>query len=247
MVTAAFSMVADMFNPLTSDRSDCISSAIRSEQQSIRDTVCVDYLVAMDGGHLYGPPTMRARWSIGSAVLSVPVMLGIALASLALSACGGSGGASANAVASKSKATATTAIVSTTDAQVISAWLAAEKAFDLAAITSNPNEPSLTATMVDPELSGARSSLKQLRAAGDVAQGSVSYGVPQVRRLNLPNASVVSCIHDQEIEVSMQSRQPVPGVLGQADDELVVSTMIHTANGWKLASQTVGTGQCSGS
>jgi hypothetical protein len=39
----------------------------------------------------------------------------------------------------------------------------------------------------------------------------------------------------------------VPSMLGQVDFELFSSTMELTASGWKLADQTVGVGQCSGS
>ena len=161
---------------------------------------------------------------------------------VALVGCGG-------ATASANHSTMPSTITSTTPAtgQILSAWLAAERAFHDAALTSNPDEPALKATMMSPQLDGARSALARLRAAGDVAKGETGYGSPRLVSSISDKGTVVSCIDEAEVEVSDRTGQPVPGVLGEADFELVTSTMRLTSNGWKLASQTVEEGKCSAS
>ena len=56
---------------------------------------------------------------------------------------------------------------------------------------------------------------------------------------------MTSCLHDAEIVVSAETGKPVVGILGEVDFELLRSTMELIDGSWKLASQTVGAGQCS--
>ncbi len=128
--------------------------------------------------------------------------------------------------------------------QILSAWLAAEQAFDTAALTADPSEPDMAATTVPPQLTWARSFLGELRAEDEIAQGTVDYGVPRVVSLGEQQARVRSCVHDAEIVVSASSGQPVPGDLGQVDFELITSTMALADSGWKLSSQQVVDGRC---
>lgn len=127
---------------------------------------------------------------------------------------------------------------------MVTAWLAAEQAFNTAALTADPNEPDLAVTTVAPQLGWSQSLLVQMSAAAEVARGAVDYGSPEVLAIGAGTATVQSCIHDAEVVMSAASGRPVAGVEGQVDDELVTSTMKSTVNGWKLATQTVGVGRC---
>jgi hypothetical protein len=130
---------------------------------------------------------------------------------------------------------------------VVSSWLAAEHAFDTAALIADPSQPDLAATTVAPQLGATQTLLEEMRSSGEVATGVARYGTPTVRLVGSERAQVVSCLHDAEIVVSAATRKPVPGVLGEVDFELIRSTMELVDGEWKLRSQTVGVGQCSGS
>jgi hypothetical protein len=129
-------------------------------------------------------------------------------------------------------------------AVVVSSWLAAEHAFDAAALTADPDQPDLAATTVALQLGATQALLEQMESSGEVATGTTRYGSPTVRLVGSDLALVTSCLHDAEVVVSTATGNPVPGVLGQVDYELIRSTMELIGGGWKLASQTVGVGQC---
>jgi hypothetical protein len=122
--------------------------------------------------------------------------------------------------------------------------LAAEQSFDNAALTSDPNEPDLAATTIDPQLSWTRSLLERMHAAGQIAKGPVHFGTPSIAALEGSRATVRACVFDQEIVESATSGRPAPGIPGQVDFELFTSTMESTSSGWKLLTQRVGVGQC---
>jgi len=128
--------------------------------------------------------------------------------------------------------------------QVVSGWLAAEEAFADAARTSDPYEPDLAATTLDPQLDGTRSFLERMSAHGLVAKGPVQYGAPHITELHGTKAMVRVCAMDAEIVVSSRTGRPVPGILGEVAFELFTSTMQLTDGGWKLISQDVGVGRC---
>ncbi len=130
---------------------------------------------------------------------------------------------------------------------MVAAWEAAQVAFHDAALTADPSFPALAATMVDPQLGGAESALRGMRARGEVARGPDFYGSPRVSTVTATGATVVSCVHGEEIVIFPRNGRPVPGVLGQPDYELVTSTMVPTSSGWKVADQTVRVGACAGS
>lgn len=132
-------------------------------------------------------------------------------------------------------------------AVVVSSWLAAEHAFDAAALTADPDEPDLAATTVAPQLGATQALLEEMQSSGEVATGGTQYGSPRIRLVGSGLAQVTSCLHDAEVVVSTATGRPVPGVLGQVDYELIRSTMELIGAGWKLAAQTVGVGQCAGS
>jgi hypothetical protein len=165
----------------------------------------------------------------------MPAVLGFCLCSLCIAACGGSGAA-----------TSTTGSSSPTEKAIVSAWFAAQRAFGVAAMTSDANSPRLTATMVSPQLDHVRQNLERFRLEGYIARGLTYYGTPRVQKQHANQAQVVSCVHGEEIEFNTQTGKPVPGVLGQSAFELVRSTMRRTATGWKLANQTVVVDGCTG-
>ncbi len=86
-----------------------------------------------------------------------------------------------------------------------------------------------------------------MQASGEVARGRASYGPTAVRMLGAQRAQVTACLHDAEVVVTATTGQPVPGIEGEVADELVTSTMELVTGTWKLASQTVGVGQCTAS
>ena len=130
--------------------------------------------------------------------------------------------------------------------QVVAAWIAAQQAFDSAALSADPSTPGLAATTVPPQIDASRSLLEQMSEADERAEGVVRFGNPHVVSAQATLAEVRSCVHDAEIVVSATSGVPVAGVLGEVDYELFESTMESTPSGWKLMTQTVGAGACTG-
>lgn len=135
-------------------------------------------------------------------------------------------------------------VPSGTTSQVLSAWLAAQAAFDTAALTSDADQPDLAATTVDPQLNWSQALLERMKELGQIARGPVNYGKPEVVRISTQSATVTSCVYDAEIVVSVGSGRPVPGIPGQVDHELFQSVMRSTTTGWKLSTQRVGVDRC---
>jgi hypothetical protein len=166
-----------------------------------------------------------------------------AIGSLVLSGCGGAAaGRATPTTASKSVGSTTT--TTPVEGQIITAWFAAERAFQQAARTSDPNSPGLLATTVSPVLDNVRANLAHLRADGDVARGTVDFGQPRITASGSSGVEVVSCMDGRDIEVSIATGKPVPGVLGTPMKEVVSSVMKSTSTGWKLADQSVVTEAC---
>ena len=139
--------------------------------------------------------------------------------------------------------TSTPDAVNTMEGQVISAWRAAENAFYRA--EADPKglfSPSLSATMVDPELQLVRQNLAGDEHDGFVGRGTWDLGSPAVIQLgpteaNPTVATVSSCIHDMQILVNTATGRPADGLLGQTGWIGAKSTMVLTASGWKLSQQ----------
>jgi hypothetical protein len=246
------SMVNSMARQTFLPPSDCIRSAGSRASSGERGAKPTHFSIVVNDGYLYGPKLMQIRcaprpseWLVPSKGL--PLLVGATVCSLVLSGCGGAIAASTSSIPSTTRVTSSPPTTSVTDAQILSAWLAAERAFADAALTSNSSAPDLTATMVSPQLEGVESALTTLKAANEVARGSMTYGSPRITQDGSTSASIVSCIHDKEIEVHVTTGQPVTGILGKTDFELVHSSMTLTNGGWKLASQTVEVGKCTGS
>jgi hypothetical protein len=176
------------------------------------------------------------------------VLVGAAACALLLGACGttdsgspssvrGLAGGSHRAAATVSGTGATTGV---DQAQAVtSAWMAAEQAFETAALDADPSEPALAATTLPPQLPWSESLLARMRASGEVALGPVQFGPVHVVSLGRSLATVRSCIHDAEVVLDGRTGEPVAGQAGQVDDEVLTSTMEITSGGWKLATQTV--------
>ena len=167
-----------------------------------------------------------------------------AVCSLSVTSCGASPLSSAPTTTKSDPGSTVTSSTTAADGQIISAWLAAQKAFHDAALTSDPNAPELAATMVSPLLDNVRANLAQLRAEGDIAKGRTDWGHPHITARGPTGTEVASCIHDAEIGIVAKTGKPVPGVAGQAAYELVTSVMQLTSNGWKQADQTVEADKC---
>jgi hypothetical protein len=166
----------------------------------------------------------------------VPAVLGFFLASLCLAACGGS-----------EASTSTTVDTTPTTKAIATAWLAAQRAFHNAALTSDANSPELADAMISPQLDRARTNLATFASRGYRARGVTHYGNEVVRSQSPDRASVVSCAVDDEIEFEADTGKPVSGVLGKPSHELISSVMRKTSTGWKLADQTIAVGGCTGS
>lgn len=129
-------------------------------------------------------------------------------------------------------------------AEVLSAWRAAELAFESAARTADSAEPALAATTGDPQLSFTENLLSQMRGSGEAARGPVDLGQPTLVSATATEATVRACLHDAEIVYVLATGRPVPGIAGQVADELVVSLMARTAGVWKLVDQSVRVDAC---
>lgn len=213
--------------------------------------------VAACAGDFYRPPSMRLvvfrRWSwCWSVARRAPLCAAGCL--LLLSACGRVPDPPTGQVMRTETARGTAGVTSASTSrtsdrsvlsdQIVAAWLSAEQAFDTAALTSDPSEPDLVATTVDPQLAWTRSLLARMRAAGQIARGRIHYGPPSVKLVGPGEATVQSCADDAEIVISASTGSPAPGVPGQVDFELFDSTMELSGGEWRLVTQRVGVGQC---
>jgi hypothetical protein len=128
--------------------------------------------------------------------------------------------------------------VSVADQQVLSSWLAAELAFQDAAVTADANEPALAATTLEPQLGVRRSFMEQMRVSGEVGRGPTHYGTPTVTALEGHRATVRACAYVQQIVISAATGRPVAGELGQVGYVAYTSSMELTSSGWKLLTQS---------
>jgi hypothetical protein len=128
--------------------------------------------------------------------------------------------------------------------QIVSAWTAAQRAFETAAHAPSPSEPDLVATTISPQIDWTESTLTRMRTADEMALGPVQFGTPDVVDISSRQATVIVCAHDAEIVVSARTDQPVDGIDGQVENERFMSIMERTNSGWKLANQVVGAVAC---
>src|SRR5579872_3848765 len=139
--------------------------------------------------------------------------------------------AAAAAVAPPTTTTTTTAAASMGStpvspalaAAVLVAWRAALDAFDTAARSADWDSPALRATHVQPQLLAATDSLLAERMSGETSVGLTWVVRAAVERVHGPQAWVLACVDDGQIDVVAATGRPVPGPLGQAGLEIVRS------------------------
>lgn len=175
---------------------------------------------------------------------NLPAALAVVACCSMLAACGAAGNGSPVHDPLTRVAASSTPEDGVASSAVVSAWIAAQQAFDDAARSADASQPELAATTVDPQLTWTQSLLTRMRQAGEVALGPVRYGDPRVVDDRAGLATIEACDYDAEIVVSAASEAPVPGDPGRVDFERITSTMELTATGWKLADQTVEVARC---
>ena len=183
---------------------------------------------------------MAQRRRAGAATLVI-ALVGLC----ALAGCSGShGDAVARPTATSASTTPTTASTTTVSAAsaILAAYRAASNAFVQALATANPNDPSLAATMVDPELVSVRANLVGDQQKGIVGRGAVTLH-PKLVSLSSTTAAVVDCIYSTSELVYQATGRPVPPVTPPENDG-VNATLVLTGGSWKLSKQTVTEGKC---
>lgn len=130
-------------------------------------------------------------------------------------------------------------------ANILTAYNARWAAFVHAAQTSDPNDPALATTMVDPLLSTTRQNLATHKAQGIVDRGDITTQ-PHVASMTATSAVVLDCSYSSLIQVYATTGQPVPGQPGGTAPEYngVSTTMVMTPQGWKAHDSTGQLGSC---
>jgi len=176
-------------------------------------------------------------------------LLGVScvVAGAVLASCGGSGSSRAtHPTSTDSPSTtfvqSTTTTPNPTDAAVLAAYRAASNAFVQALATANPNDPALTATMIDPELVSIRANLVGDQQKGIVGRGTVTLHAKLVS-LSSTTATVVDCAYSTSELVYQATGKPVPPVTPPENDG-VSATLVLAGGTWKLSKQTVTEGKC---
>jgi hypothetical protein len=143
-----------------------------------------------------------------------------------------------------SSSTSSAASNNTKNSAVVAAWRAALSAVDKAARTANWQYPKLESTHTGSQLDRVRDNLRAEAAAHEVAKGVDTVLGVEVRRRTNDSAQVMACVQGDEITVDAKTGKPASGIAGEAGPEQFNATMIRTAEGWKVASETVLEGAC---
>ena len=173
----------------------------------------------------------------------VGVVVGFGLAALALvaSGCGGSDGDAASSTTATTTAPPTTQSSSQATA-VLAAYRAAWAAFEQALADANPDDPALTATMVDPQLEGVKANLLADQRQEMVGRGTTTLH-PKIVSLSTTKAIVVDCAYSTAELVYASTGKPVPPVTPPENDG-VRATLVYRGGTWKVYEQTVTDGKC---
>lgn len=154
-------------------------------------------------------------------------------------------GCSSSPAADRSTTTSATADPTAgVQAQILTAWRAAENAFYQAEADPNGvNSPALEATLTGQELELVKSNLATQESAGYLGQGSWDLGSPRVVSIgptesDPTTATVTSCVHDTQILVNEHTGQPAPGPNGTPEWAGQTSTMLLIGGAWKLSQQS---------
>lgn len=125
---------------------------------------------------------------------------------------------------------------------MLAAYRAASTAFQQALATANPDDPTLAATMINPQLQGVRANLLADQRQGIVGRGTVTLH-PKLMALSGSTAVVVDCAYSTSVLVYEANGKPVPPVTPPENDG-IRATLVLTGGSWKLAKQTVTEGKC---
>ena len=181
------------------------------------------------------PPCRRYR----SSARRTPTAIALVLLAAILAAC------SSSPVADRSTTTSTTADPTAgINAQILTAWRAAENAFYQAeADPTGTISPALDATMTGQELELVKSNLATQESEGFLGQGSWDLGSPRVVSIgptesDPTTATVTSCVHDTQVLVNEHTGQPAPGPNGTPEWAGQTSTMTLSGGTWKLSEQS---------
>ena len=173
-------------------------------------------------------------------------MLTIAAAALLLAACGGGAASSTATTIGARHSSSTSALPSTTTdptaPAVLAAYRAGWKAFEHAAADANPEDPTLAATMVDPQLQGVRANLLADQRQGIVGRGTTTLH-PKIVSISATTATVVDCAYSTAELVYASTGKPVPPITPPENDG-VRSTLVLVGSAWKISKQTVTDGKC---
>lgn len=198
----------------------------------------------MDDGN--NPPGDAASCgSLRRRARPVLVIASLILAGAILAACGGGHSDASSATPASTKSTTSSTAPSTSASArraVLAAYRAASKAFLNALADANPDDPELSATMVDPQLQGVKTNLFADQKQGIVGRGRTTLH-PKVVSMSATTATVVDCIYSDTELVYATSGKPVPPITPPEHDG--IHAILHRIDGvWKLYEQTVTDGKC---
>jgi hypothetical protein len=125
---------------------------------------------------------------------------------------------------------------------VLAAYRAGWTAYEHALSDANPEDPALTATMVDPLLQRTKADLLGYQQDGIVGRGSVDPH-PKLASMTATTATVVDCIYSSSELVYAKTRKPVPPATSSENDG-VQATLALVNGAWKVSQQTVTEGKC---
>ena len=181
------------------------------------------------------------RRSGHATILAVGVSL-----SVVLSACGTAHPSAGSRLRAKATTSPTSSSTSTTldptTTAVLAAYRAGWKAFEHAAADANPEDPTLAATMVDPQLQGVRANLLADQRQGIVGRGTTTLH-PKIVSISATTATVVDCAYSTAELVYASTGKPVPPTTPPENDG-VRSTLVLVGSAWKISKQTVTDGKC---
>jgi hypothetical protein len=176
---------------------------------------------------------------------NLAVLAALSGASLLVAACGGGSPSAHRASSSALPGTAATPTPNTEDAAIISAYRAAETAFEEAVAIPDPAYPALAATMVDPLLQRVRLNLITDKNNGIVGRGHVQSLRPHVISRSDGKAILLDCTYSTLGAFYSSGGKPVPGSEPVPEYGGVRATLIMVAPGtWKLSDTDVRLGKC---
>lgn len=172
-------------------------------------------------------PARGPRWAVSSLVLVVLVAAG----------CGGSSSGS------RRTANPTTTTLSPMAAAALTAYRAAQTAFDDAVARADPAWPALAQTMTGSELQSVRRILVADQLNGIVGRGSVQV-YPKLFSLSGNEAVVHDCLYSSSELVYAKTGKPVPPITPPEHDGVSAVVQQVAPGAWKVASVKLTEGTC---